>query len=537
MVTKKATSSPGSHNSDGPKDPKVLKIRELAERDFVTFCKLMNPTRLYGQAHEEVMRWMSADGFSLDQLLLLPRGHMKSHLVAMFCLWWITKFPAVTILYVSATEDLAMQQLYAIKTAMESDIYRRYWPEMIHPEEAKREEWSAKNIKVDHPQRKEYGVRDRTVAARGVGSNTTGLHCQVLIFDDLVVPDNAYTQLGRQAVQAAYSQFSSIADAGAITKVVGTRYHNADLYSMLLGLTCEVFDDEGNVINQKVMYDVFQRVVEEGGVFLWPREYSPKTKTWYGFNRAELAKIRAKYTQMFETAQFYAQYYNNPNGGGSERIESGKFQYYDRKNLVIEDGRVYINGKVLAVFAAGDLAYTTTESSDYTAFAVVGVDVDGMIYILDLIQIKTNKYDKYFSTVHSLWEKWCFSRIRIETNAGANLVVEYLKDEFRKIGSSLVIEGKNSTTEKIERCAIVLEPRYENQVMWHYRGGYTSEYEEQVLLARPANDDLRDAVAAAVEISKPPSSRGQKGGVKRGADIITHERFGGRVRGGGQRSR
>lgn len=507
---------------------KLDEIRKKAEEDFKTFMVLVNPSHVYGDVHYEAAAWLTRPEAKDDQLLLLPRGHKKSHIIAVWCAWWITKHPDTTILYVSATEDLAISQLYAIKQILESDVYRRYWADMIHPDEAKREEWSARNIKVDHPFRKKMGVRDRTVAARSVGGNTTGLHCDVIVFDDIVVPDNAYTEEGRAKVAASYSQFSSIANAGAITKIVGTRYHGKDIYNTLMEMRKEVFDENNEIVGEEPVFEVFERQVETDGHFLWNREVHPKTGRAYGFDARSLASIRAKYFAAGERAQYYAQYYNNPNDPDSERVNSESFQYYEQKHLRYEDGQWYFKQKPLAVFCGADLAYTTGTKSDYTAFAVVGLCPEGFIYLLELHQFKTDKYSDYYNELFRLWDKWKFKKIRIETNAGANLVVEYIKQEVRKEGISLSVEGKNSRGDKVERTQAILEPRYESASVFHYRGGYMSVYEEQMLLARPAHDDLKDAVSAAIEISSPPNRRGLT--VKRGAEIITDARFGGRIR-------
>ncbi len=500
-------------------------IRKLAEDDLWAFAQLMNPSYIYGDIHRTLFRWLSRPESKQDQLALLPRGHLKSHCIAVWCAWWIVKHPETTILYVSATEDLATLQLSAIKGMLESDVCRRYWPELIHEQEAKREEWSYKNIKVDHPKRKELGVRDRTVAARSVGGNTTGLHCSVLVFDDLVVPDNAYTQAGRAAVQAAYSQFSSVANTGCISKVVGTRYHGKDIYAQMIDTDVEQFDDEGNVVSVVKMYEVMEHAVEEQGVFLWPRTQHPKTGKWEGFSHNELSKKRAKYFRSGERAQYYAQYYNNPEDPEGEKPTSESFQYYDQKHLKHVDGTWQINGKPLAVYAAGDLAYTTSDRSDFTAYAVIGVSSDGYIYILELDQFKTTKYDVIYKAALRLHAKWGFKRLRMETNAGANLVVEHLKDEARRDGVALVVEGQRAKGEKTERCEAILMPKYQTLSIFHYRGGYITAYEEQVTLARPAHDDLRDAMAAAVEISKPAPKRQHTGAS--GNVVVLNERFGG----------
>lgn len=510
------------------KQPTQQSIKLRAEDQLYFFACLVNPSYLYGTVHREALDWLSQNDASLDQLLLLPRGHLKSHLIATWCAWWITKFPETTILYVSATDDLAKLQLSAIKSILTSDTYRRYWPDMVHPEEGKREVWNVFNIQVDHPRRKQLGVRDHTVAARSVESNTTGLHCDVLIFDDLVVPGNAYTETGRASVSGAYSQFSSVINPGGITKAVGTRYHGKDIYSTMLSAEVEEFNNEGQIVSTRKLYEVFERKVEEDGEFLWPRTLNPNTKKWYGFDHAELAKIRAKYFAAGEKAQYYAQYYNNPNNPEEDTITSDSFVYYDRKYLKCQGGDWYFKGKRLLIFAAGDLAYTNSATSDYTAFAVIGLDDEGYLYILELDQVRTNKYDVMYKMAARLHDKWGFRKLRMETNAGANLAVEYMKDEARKAGKTLVIEGKRSEGEKSERCEMILLPRYENKTVLHYQGGLISTYEEQITLARPSHDDLRDAVAAAVEISKVPVKR--KSQDTSGRVIGINPRFGGRVR-------
>lgn len=505
-------------------------IKEIAESDLRAFARLVNPSRVYGECHYESFMWMSCDKATDSQLILDPRAHQKSHTIATWVAWWITKFPDTTVLYVSATEDLATSQLFAIKQILESDVYRRYWPDMIHPDEHKRAEWSARNIMVDHPLRMKMGVRDRTVAARAIGGNTTGLHCDVLVFDDIVVPGNAYTSIGRDSVAASYSQFSSVLNPGGIIKAVGTRYHPKDIYNVMKEEKVELFDDEGEIIGEENTFQVMERAVQNAeGEFLWPRAKHEETGRWYGFDHRTLAKIRAKYFAAGERTQYFAQYFNEPNDPESNRVDSGQFQYYDRERLTNDGGVWYYDGRPLAVFAGADLAFTTGERSDYTAFAVIGINPEGFIYLLQLTQFKTNKYEKYYTTVEHLFDKWGFKKIRVESNAGANIIVEYMKDRVREEGRAIIVEGKVARKEKTERTAAILEPRYENNTIWHYKGGHMNEYEEQLILARPPHDDMKDAVSIAVEISKVPKNLGRKA-ASRGTNISTNARFGGRIR-------
>lgn len=504
-------------------------IKKAAEEDLWVFARLINPTYLYGDIHKEVFQFLSDD--NENDLILLPRGHLKSHMIAVWAAWQITRNPCVTIVYSSATDDLANSQLYAIQLVLESDIYRRYWPEMVKESKGHREKWSATEIIVDHPMRKERGVRDATVAARSVGSNTTGLHCDILVLDDIVVPKNAYTIEGRSKVASAYSQFASVKNPDGITKAVGTRYHPQDIYQSMIDMEYELYDDQGNVTGTKKNYRVMQRSVIEHDQFIWPREQHPKTKKWYGFNHQYLARIRSEYLSQGESAQYYAQYFNNPNDLDSNRVSSDKFQYYEPKFLTFNNGYWAYQNKPLTVYAAIDIAYTTGQRSDYTAIAVIGIDEDGYIYILQLDQFRTDKYDVIYNRVLSLYSKWRFRRLRLESAAGSNLVAEYIKDQARRQGEAIIIDAKPAPRDqsKQERIAQILEPKYETNSIFHVRGGYINLYEEQLILARPTHDDLKDAVAMAVEIAKPVVNRNQRQPSNERV-VLLSSRFGGYTR-------
>src|SRR5690606_35143275 len=110
---------------------KLLEVREFYENDLFEFAKYINPDYMYGDIHRQVFEWLSK-AESPKQLLLLPRGHLKSHCVAVWTVWTITRQPWCSIIYVSAGEELAKAQVYSIKNMLTSDQYRLLWPEMIN---------------------------------------------------------------------------------------------------------------------------------------------------------------------------------------------------------------------------------------------------------------------------------------------------------------------------------------------------------------------------------------------------------------------
>ena len=65
--------------------------RKLAESSLEKFIELVHPKRLLGNIHREVIHWWTSDGAKSHQLLLLPRDHMKSALIAYRVAWELTK--------------------------------------------------------------------------------------------------------------------------------------------------------------------------------------------------------------------------------------------------------------------------------------------------------------------------------------------------------------------------------------------------------------------------------------------------------------
>lgn len=504
---------------------KIDQIRTAAEEDLGVFIKLVAPHLLLGSVHEELIAWWNRQEAKNNQLTLLPRGHMKSKLIAYRTAWYLTKNPETTILYVSATADLAEKQLYQIKQIIDSPIYRRYWSDMIHPEEGKREKWAVAEIAVDHPKRKLEGIRDASVKAAGLTSNTTGFHADVVVLDDIVVPGNAYTEEGRDKVASAYSQLASIENPGAYEWVVGTRYHPRDIYDTMINMKEQHFDDDGELEEEVPVYELFQRVVETDGEFLWAKQKREDGKA-FGFDAKELARIKAKYV---DTTQFYAQYYNNPNSSETARISRDNFQYFERSHLRNQEGDWYFKDRKLSIYAAIDFAFSLRKSADYTALVVVGIDHQSNYYILEIDRFKTDRIVDYYQHILNAWEKWGFRKLRAETTVAQQTIVRELKDSYLKPnGITLAIDEFRPTRnlgDKAERVGAVLEPKYDNLQIWHYKGGNCQTLEEELVMVHPPHDDIKDALSNAIAISIAPKNR--VGGFNVSKKILTHSRFGG----------
>lgn len=511
-----------------PLSTKEQQIKEAAERDLETFIRVVHPQRVLGGIHCELLQWWTRSDAKHHQLVLLPRDHGKSAMAAYRVAWEITKNPTIRVLYISSTANLAEKQLKFIKDILTSRIYRRYWPEMVHEDEGKREKWTNTEIAVDHPLRKAEAVRDPTVFTAGLTTGITGLHCDIAVLDDVVVGDNAYAEDGREKVKTQYSYLASIEGADAQEWVVGTRYHPLDLYSDLIDTVAEVYDENGIAVEgeEEHLYEVFERVVEDigdgTGQFLWPRQQRSDGK-WFGFDARVLATKRAKY---LDKTQFRAQYYNDPNDIETANIKREYFQYYDKSNVTMYNGTVYHSGKRLNVFAAVDFAYKINEKADYTAIVVVGVDSKNNYYILDIARFKTDRIKEYFDNILMLHQKWGFHKLLAEVTAAQSVIVKDIKENYiRPYGLALSVIDVSPTKKKEERIQAALGPRYENRQIWHYHGGNCEILENELVLQNPPHDDIKDCLAAVITICTPPSF--EMSGGNRTRDQYVHSRFGG----------
>lgn len=480
----------------------------LAESDLEEFIALVHPKRLLGSIHRRVIRWWTRQDAKSHQLLLLPRDHMKSALIAYRVAWELTKDPTLRVLFISSTSNLAVKQLKFIKDILTGDNYRIFWPEMVEREEAKREKWTEREISLDHPKRKEESIRDPSIFTAGLTSNIVGMHCDIAVLDDVVVQANAYLEEGRDKVKDQYSLLSSIETVNAREWVVGTRYHPKDLYSDLTDMEIEENDEFGNIIKAEPLFEKIEEAVESlgdgNGEFLWPRQQRSDGK-WFGFDAKVLAQKKAQYLNK---VHFKAQYYNDPHDVGSSPIQRDLFQYYDQNYLVKRDGKWSFKGDRLNVFASIDFAYSLGKRSDYTSIVVIGVSGKNDYYILEIDRFKTDKISEYFNRILKLYNKWGFRKIRTEVTSAQQAIVKDLKESYIKpYGLTLVVdEFRPSRWEgsKEERILAALEPKYANGQMWHYMGGNCQVLEEELVFANPAHDDVKDALASVVDFAVPP---------------------------------
>jgi phage terminase large subunit-like protein len=176
-----------------------------------------------------------------------------------------------------------------------------------------------------------------------------------------------------------------------------------------------------------------------------------------------------------------------------------------------------------------DFAFSVRKKADYTALVVIGVDCNNNYYVLDINRFKSDRIADYFSAIVNAYRRWGFRKIRCEVTAAQQAIVRDLKENYiAPNGLSLVVDEYRplrAEGSKEERVAATLEPKYDNRQMWHFKGGETAALEDELMMARPPHDDIKDALTAAIDIAVAP--RKSKKDSRNTGNVVYHSRFGG----------
>jgi hypothetical protein len=215
-----------------------------------------------------------------------------------------------------------------------------------HPRFAEVFEWAQAGVEGPRWRDDAWTVRgvdlgkDATCTAMSLGSVRAGPRLDELIADDAVgLQENATAGARAKALETYLSVVEPMLVPGALQLVLGTRWHEEDLYASLI---------------RSGWPSLIRRAIEDG-VALWSERYPLE----------ELAERRAR----MGSPLFNLQYQNDPEGSGGNLFRRAWFQYVD----TVPDG----------VRRAGlDLNASTSDRADYTALVEVVEDAAHNLYIV-----------------------------------------------------------------------------------------------------------------------------------------------------------
>lgn len=205
-----------------------------------------------------------------------PRRHGKSVLLQILMLWLISQDPTIRILVAANTESLSSSIIRSIQRVIET--YADEFKELYGVEKGR--PWKATEMCLSG----EIIHSDAVLIGKAGGAKVTGLSTDIILMDDIIVPDNIRTpHQYRRLKEWIYGELWNTLDP-MIEKVIilGTRKGIIDWYSELLenpDIDCHV-----------------DRAIQDDGTPLWPKE----PDTGRGFTLEDLDKKRRLDPELFE---------------------------------------------------------------------------------------------------------------------------------------------------------------------------------------------------------------------------------------------
>lgn len=231
--------------------------------DFPEFIWLWNAQLAQGtpRHHLRMARWLAARWRAKDRELLLMafRSSGKSTIVGLFCAWVLMQDPNLRIMVLAADFNLAKKMVRNVKRIIE----RHPLTKGLKP--ARREQWASDQFTVNRPGE----LRDPSMVAKGIGANITGSRAEMIICDDVEVPNTCDSAPKRADLRERLAEIEYVLVPGGSQLYVGTPHSFYTIYAAVARLEAG---------EQRPFLDGFRRLeiplLTAQGQSAWPERFS-----------------------------------------------------------------------------------------------------------------------------------------------------------------------------------------------------------------------------------------------------------------------
>jgi predicted phage terminase large subunit-like protein len=480
----------------------LQKIALRCKKDLFFLCKeILNYDKMTEQTHQELCDYTTSilpnppELHNLEErkdfdptknllLLLMPRGTFKSSVVTIgFSLQYVLNDPDARILIDSETFSKSKAFLREIIGHLTgNEKYREVFKAIhgVYPFETKSKAklWTDSEIILSCRKRDR---KEPTFSCAGIDVTKNGMHYDLIICDDLHSEKNVTNRDQIRQVVDHYRLAFSLLDPGKPMIVIGTRWHELDLYQHIIDYESVDF----NIL--------IKSAYKKDGSLFFPEVLTEK----------ELDKIKRRQGVSI----FSKQYLNEP---VSDENATFKRDYMIRKPWS------EVVGRPMNWYLSGDPSYYdprgTTSYGDYASLVLVGMDYKKDLYIRHIVRRKMS-YSEFINQIFSIYTDRKFAdannmKIIIEVIGTKSLSYE-LANEQRRRNTWLPITEIKARQENKEERIRGLAPFYEYGHVYHIQECPQIEELEYELLHFPTakHDDVIDALATVLEIASPPTNK------------------------------
>lgn len=449
------------------------------------------------EAHEQMCHFIDSDKDKY-KLLLFPRGHMKSTIVTVgHSLRRICQNPKTRILIANATYGLATSFLEQIKSHLKgNETLHEYYGNYSKTAG----KWSENQIKVfEHGEVVDYEAKEATVTVMGVTGSLTSQHYDIIIMDDVVNRENIGTIDQIKKVYKFYQDALDLLEPGGELIVIGTRWHDADLYGWIMNGDIDKPGEIPKDIAREIMpyqflykgknFNIMKRMIKEGNDFIWPEKFNER-------HDKKLQEQKGPY-------EYSSQYKNEPIADVNQSFKRSWFRYY------IDDD---IKKRNIFNFTMVDPAISQQDSADYTVLTTIAVDEYYNWWVREIVRgrmLPNQIIDEMFR-VNEIWKP---IEMGIEIVAFQKMLGYSIREEMKRRKKYIPLRELRPPNNKSKEARIKsLQPGYYSGKIFHKERMPNLEYLEDELLRFPkgTHDDIIDTLAYFTEFAVPPKSERKK---------------------------
>lgn len=262
METRKRQASPSAVSEDEAAPRGEAGTPPAWTTGFVPFVHAWNAMqgRSTPPLHTRVARWLEGAQTGKDRrhLLMLFRDAGKSTLVGLYCAWLLSRDPNLRLLVLSAESGLATKMTRNVRRVIEQH------PTTRHLLPRRKEEWASDQLTV----RRARTQRDPSLLARGIGGNITGSRADMVICDDVEVPNNVSTARKRDELRERLREVGFVLVPGGTELFIGTPHSRSSIYAA--GDARSAGDAPPFLGDHR---RILLPVVDEAGHSLWPEHF------------------------------------------------------------------------------------------------------------------------------------------------------------------------------------------------------------------------------------------------------------------------
>ncbi|NMM45218.1 phage terminase large subunit [Rhodospirillaceae bacterium KN72] len=434
------------------------------------------------------MRWRAGDR---KLVLLAFRAAGKSTLVGLFCAWLLYRDPSLRILVLAAEQDLAARMVRNVKRIIE----RHPLTEGLKPDRL--DQWAADRFTVNRPAE----LRDPSMLARGIAANVTGSRADVIVCDDVEVPNTCDTAPKRADLRARLGEADYILVPGGMQLYVGTPHSYYSIYADT---------PRKEVGEDRPFLDGFNRmevpILTETGKSAWEGRYSLE----------DIAQLRRRHGE----AKFQSQMMLRPVNIAGCRLDPDRMKLYDaRLELQERNGEavLLLDGvRMLSASAWWDPAYGAasgggTTGGDGSVVACVFTGEDGL-YRLHRVQYlisdpngDVDEARQQCRAVARFARRNLLPSVTVETNGIGKFLPSLLRREMAAMKTGCAVQERHSSKPKDIRILEAFDAALAAGQIACHRSVWGTPFPMEMREWRPGglskgHDDGLDAVAGCLSM-------------------------------------